>query len=165
MHEIGSLVIYGTNGVCRVEDLREESFTGEARPYYILRPTADTGNSKIFVPADNEVLLATMHEPLSAEALAEVIRETPAMTETEWQGDGRARSKRCKEILSSGDRAHLISLIKTVKQSGRTPTAAEDAACLRAAAMLYEEFSLVFDLTPADMIPTILGETEPKRKE
>ena len=165
MHEIGSLVIYGTNGVCRIEDLREECFTGEARSYYILRPAADTGNSKIFVPADNKDLLSAMKKPLSARALAQIIRKTPAMTTGEWGTDGRARSKRCKEILSSGDRAALISLIKTAKSCGYTPTAAEDAACLRAAAMLYEEFSLVFRLLPTDVIPIILGEIQPKCKE
>ena len=165
MKRIGDLVIYGTNGVCRVEDLREESFAGVARSYYILRPISDTGNSKIFVPADNEALLALMYKPLSAAELAKVIRSAPLLTDPEWPKDRRMRSKKCKEILSSGDRLRLISFVKTVQKSAVPPTVAEETACLRAATMLYEEFSLVFDLTPADMIPTILGETEPKRKE
>ena len=160
----GELVIYGTSGVCRIEDIGEESFTGEVRPYYILRPTADTGNSKIFVPADNEALVASMQPLLSAEELLTLVGNTPAIARREWPQDGRARNKRCKEILSSGDRASLISLIKTVRTVGHTPTAAEETSCLRAAAMLHQEFSLVFEVTPAEMIPLILGETEPKIK-
>ncbi|MBQ8174351.1 MAG: CarD family transcriptional regulator [Clostridia bacterium] len=161
----GELVIYGTSGVCRIEDIKEESFTGEARPYYILRPTADTGNSKIFVPADNETLVGSMQRLLSAEELLAAIRETPAIPSEEWPQDGRARNKRCKELLASGDRTCLISLIKTVRVGGHTPTAAEETSCLRAATMLHQEFSLVFEVTPAEMIPLILEQTEPKIKE
>lgn len=158
------LVLYGTSGVCRIEDIREESFTGEVRAYYILRPTADTGNSKIFVPADNEALVGSIQRLFSAEELLQAIAETPAIPREEWPQDGRARNKRCKELLASGDRACLISLIKTVRTAGHTPTAAEETSCLRAAAMLHQEFSLAFEVTPAEMIPLILGETEAKIK-
>lgn len=164
-HNVGELIIYGTNGICRIEDIREENFTGVARSYYILCPTEGSCRSKIFVPTDNEALVAMMHELLSPEELLAVTRATPCAAENEWPQDGRARNKKCKELLVSGNRASLISLIKTVKGAGYKPTAAEENACLRAAAMLYEEFSLLFDLPFSDMIPVIMGKIEPKRKQ
>ena len=163
-HTIGKQILYGTSGVCRIEDIREESFTGVTRSYYILCPLGDAGKSKIFVPTDNEALVAMMHELLSPKALLELTQATPRIGASEWPQDGRARNKKCKELLASGDRTSLIALIKTVCAPGHTPTAAEEAACLRAATMLYQEYSLVLDLTLADMIPLILGKIEPTIK-
>ena len=51
-------------------------------------------------------------------------------------------------------------MIKTVSAPGHTPTSAEEAACLRAAAMLHQEYSLVLDVMVADMIPLILSKIE-----
>ncbi len=164
-HSIGELIIYGTSGVCRIEDIREENFTGVARAYYILRPTDNTCKSKIFVPVDNEALVAMMHKLLSPKELLAVTRATPCIEADKWPQDGRARNKTCKELLASGERASLIALVKTISQAGYKPTAAEESACLRAATMLYEEFSLIFNLSFADTIPTIMGEIEPKSKE
>lgn len=155
---VGELVIYGTSGVCRIEDLRDESFAGAARRYYILRPLTETGNTRIYVPADNEALVAGMQELLSGEVLIDTVVNTPAYPAEEWPQDGRARNKRCKELLSSGNRECLIRLVKTVKGGGQTPTPAEESACLRAAAMLYQEFSLSLELDLPDMIPFLLGE-------
>ncbi len=155
---VGELVIYGTSGVCRIEDLRDESFAGAARRYYILRPLTETGNTRIYVPADNEALVTGMQELLSPDALLETAKSTPPYSIEEWPQDGRARNKRCKELLATGNRECLIRLIKTVKGSKQPPTPAEEAACLRAAAMLYQEFSLSLELDLPDMIPFLMGE-------
>ena len=59
--EIGQNVIYGTNGLCRVEDIKEMSFiAGETKKaYYILEPLR-TKASTIYVPLKNEKLVSKM---------------------------------------------------------------------------------------------------------
>ena len=165
MHKIGDTVIYGTSGVCVIEDLREEQFAGTPRTYYILRPLAETGKTRIYVPADNEALVDGMHPLLPPAVLLQTIADTPAFPPEEWPEDGRLRNKRCKELLASGSRELLLRLIKTVRNGIHTATAAEESACLRAGAMLYQEFSLVLELEPTDTIPLILGEISAKAKE
>ncbi len=164
-HAIGELVIYGTNGVCKIEDLRNEDFAGEARLYYILRPVAESGKTCIYVPADNELLVGGMRELLPADGLLAALAEAGPYLGDEWPSDGRGRNKRCKELLASGNRTALIRLIKTLKTESatRTLTAAEEAVCMRAASMLHQEFCLSFRITPAEMIPFIMGELAVER--
>lgn len=55
MYEVGSLIIYGRNGVCRVEEIKENEISGECRLFYVLKPlyqkcniTIAVDNTKIF---------------------------------------------------------------------------------------------------------------------
>ena len=58
MFRVGECVIYGSSGACRIADVRQESFTGAPREYYVLVPLS--GGSSVFVPTDNEQLVARM---------------------------------------------------------------------------------------------------------
>ena len=64
--------------------------------------------------------------------------------------------------MASGSREQLIRLIKTVLGEGKRPTASEEMSAQRAAAMLYQEFSLSLQLEKGDVIPFIMGEKQPK---
>ena len=55
MFSIGENIIYGTNGICRVGEIRTNPFdASDSRLQYILYPLFDTSNSKIFTPVDND---------------------------------------------------------------------------------------------------------------
>ncbi len=160
MKTVGDLVVYGTNGVCRIADLREETFSGTPRQYYILRPIHEIGNNSIFVPVDNQTLVNEMRAILTPDELYDIVQNTPPFAEEEWPQDGRSRSKFCRELVNSGNREQFIRLIKTVKGSSRTPSASEELCCQKAAAMLYQEFSLVLKIEKAEVIPFLLGELD-----
>ena len=38
MYEKNKILVYGNNGVCRLTDIRRESFTDQPEMYYILLP-------------------------------------------------------------------------------------------------------------------------------
>ena len=166
MRTVGKLVVYGASGVCRIEDIREESFSGSPRCYYILRPLTEQGNSRIFIPADKEKLVGEMRTLLQPEEIYKTVEQTePFSLSTEWPQDGRMRSKLCRDILASGDREQLIRVVKTVFGARKSPSAAEESAAHRAAIMLYYEFSLSLQLEKADVIPFVLGKAKPAPKE
>lgn len=165
MKAIGELVVYGANGVCKIEDLREETFAGAPRLYYILRPMAEQGNSRIFVPADNEKLVEEMKSILQPVELFALVQELTPFAPAEWPADGRARSKVCRELIATGGREQLIRLVKTVGAKTKKRSSSEIAACNRAASMLYQEFSLVLDLVKEDVVPFLLGQMTPPVKE
>ena len=55
MFEIGELIMYGTNGVCRVEGFTRSPFNADdEREYYILKPIHDQSNLVIYTPVENE---------------------------------------------------------------------------------------------------------------
>ena len=54
MFEIGELIMYGTNGVCRVEGFTRSPFDADdEREYYILKPIHDQSNLVIYTPVEN----------------------------------------------------------------------------------------------------------------
>lgn len=165
MKTVGELVVYGASGVCRIEDVREEAFCGSVRRYYILSPIAKQGNSRIFVPTDNEKLVSEIRGVLRPQELFALVKEAQPLSDAEWACDGRARSKICRDILASGKREMLVRLIKTVYGQKRNPTASEVSVCFRAAILLHQEFSLSLALEKADVIPFIMGECSPAVKK
>lgn len=164
---IGDTVIYGTNGVCRVENLCEMDFGSSRGMYYVLRSVADKSGTVIYVPADNDALLSSLKPLMSAEELACLAHTTDPADGEVWPRDARLRNKLCKEMLATGDRTQLILLVKSLIRDGRRDgaqgkkiSAATEALLSRAQAMLYEEFSLVYDMKEEELVPFLFGECE-----
>ncbi|MBE6546378.1 MAG: hypothetical protein E7668_02910 [Ruminococcaceae bacterium] len=166
MFEIGSYVIYRAEGVCKISDIRNESFGavgGESR-YYILSPLNDE-KSTVFVPTDNNALLGMMRPLMSAEEICRLVMELKN-ERMEWIPESRARNTKFKEVLSLGDRRELIVLVNTVHEHmeeavkcGKKPTGTDENAIRRAIRLLYEEFAATTDLkTEEDIIPLLRGE-------
>ena len=155
MYRAGDIIVYGNSGVCRVQEIKKADFGMGERTYYVLRTLSEKASGTIFVPLDNAALCARMHPLLAPDEFKRIVREAQPFSGDAWPSDSRTRTKRLKEILSSGDRLLLIQLVKTLvadRCGGKKYTAADDAALQHAADMLYEEAALLFDLCPGDMI-------------
>ncbi len=89
MFKIGSYVVYRSEGVCVVSDIRTVSFGAlGSTEYYILTPISDK-KSTVFVPVHNEALTSQMRGLLNAEKFSELIEECRGKT-LEWTADGSA---------------------------------------------------------------------------
>ena len=113
MFHVNDVVIYGTEGVCRIKEITLKSFGDTSAEYYVLQPVNKEGQSTVFVPVHNEQLTAKMQYILSADDIIQLIRSMPG-EDTIWLDDENARKLRYKEILAQGDRQSLIQLIKTL---------------------------------------------------
>ncbi len=166
MFEIGSYVVYRAEGVCKVSDIRNESFgaIGKEEQYYILTPIYD-GRSTVFVPLANEKLVGFMRELLSAEEICAMVEEIRG-ERLEWAADSRARNAAYREILSLGDRRQLCVLANTVTEKleqaaaqGRKAGTTDIGALQKAIRMLYEEFLATTDISsPEEILPVLRGE-------
>ncbi|MBR5496328.1 MAG: CarD family transcriptional regulator [Oscillospiraceae bacterium] len=114
MLEINSLVVYGGNGVCKVEGLREENLSGIKRMLYILKPLG-IKSSTFYIPVDSEKLLEKVHKLMGAYEIMDLINEMP-QEDTIRIEDDRARTAQYKSMLLSGDRRQLVKLTKTLYQ-------------------------------------------------
>lgn len=55
MFAVGEYIVYGTNGICRVEEICSSPFDAtDTRPYYLLVPLNNPMSSTIYTPANNE---------------------------------------------------------------------------------------------------------------
>lgn len=156
MTEIGSYIIYGSNGVCRVTDVRSEKLYGKQQTYYILTPVSNPG-AVIYVPADNEALLGRMKEIVCPEEIRSLIAGLKD-EELPWETDNRVRSETFDGIISRGDRRELLLLIRTVyrrklflsEQKKKLGTADENAL-KRAEKLINDEFSFALSIPPEEV--------------
>ncbi|MDU5424486.1 MAG: CarD family transcriptional regulator [Clostridiales bacterium] len=112
MFQKDDMVRYGAHGVCKVEDITEKNFNGEAIRYYVLRPIYND-TSTIYVPIHNHALTQNMRKVLSKEELQSLIQTMPH-EESLWIENEEVRKAQYQEILASGNRAGLIGMLKAL---------------------------------------------------
>lgn len=156
--KIGQFVVYGTNGICSIEDITEMSFTRgmEKALYYILKPEAANA-STIFVPANNEKLMSKMRVLMSKEDIDELILGTRGKS-IKWDSDRRYRTENFHDILAGGVTEDLILMIsciymrkrELIAQNKKLPST--DSNMLKTAEKLVEEeFSCVLGISPEEV--------------
>lgn len=147
MFEARTMVVYGKNGTCRIEEIAEKKFSGQKRTYYILRPVHDQG-ATIYVPVDNEAAGKRMRQILSQEdarRLMEEISDTPDA----WIANEKERKEVFQQMLNQGGRRELAMLIRTIYHQkkcltgrGRKLHAADEQVFKEAKKLLYDEISV-----------------------
>ena len=163
MFAVGDYVSYRSEGVCVVSDIRTEEFNalGKSEEYYILAPLKDM-NSVLYVPVNNEVLVAKMQPLLSADEICALADELRGEL-MDWIDDSRARNAALREILAGGNRRELILLVNTIldriarsAEIGRKITAGDENTLKRAKRMLLDEFAATTDLSTDEELMGVL---------
>ena len=165
MFQVNDTVVYGSDGICVIEEIGPRTFAHKTQEYYILRPLY--GNqSTIFVPTGNEKLCAKMRRLLSAEEIRAIIRGLPGV-EPVWIENEALRKQTFAEILRSGDRKDLLGLLKSLhihqrelRNTGKKFHASDERFMKEAERVLYGEFAHVLHLEPAQVEPMILRELQ-----
>ena len=162
MFEIGTCVCYRAEGICRINDIRNESFGASVgEEYYILSPIKDP-NSTLYVPVNNPLLVEKMLPLLSADEICKMVEELRE-ERMEWRVESRARNHALRDAINSGDRRLLIILINTVTEKrgelatmGKKLTGGDEGMLKRAKKMLLDEFSYTTDIADEDTLMMVL---------
>lgn len=136
----GDFVIYKNNGVCRIEQITEIRFgTAPARKYYILRPQGTDGT--IYLPTEGGENAPKMNKIPSKDEVDALIRAAE-QSPLEWIDNSKVRIATFDRLLSSGDRASILWLLKVLsgKQEGFTACYGTDDVVVLAT---EEAFSLM----------------------
>ena len=156
MLEKGSYVIFGSNGVCRVTDIRSETMYRKVRTYYVLESVNDPG-ATIYVPVDNEALLAQMRKIPDRE---EILKMLDALKDEiiSWEPDNRLRAEQFNGILDRCDLWELLALIRTIREKRRRLAAenkklgsSDDNALKRAEKIINGEFGFALSIPPEEV--------------
>ena len=170
MLTIGDIIVYGSEGVCRVIDLQEMAFPGtdEKKEYYILVPEANA-SSKLYLPKDNDTLMSRVKNLLTYEEVKELISDEN--NTIEWIEDSKARNKYYKELISTYDRKNIFAIAKQLYlvKNGKLDTEVNftnwmEDTLKKTAGILYSEFSYVVDITEEQILPFIAGEIDCNKK-
>lgn len=170
MLEIGAIIVYGSEGVCKVVDLQELSFSGsdDKKEYYILVPETNS-SSKLYLPKDNQILMSRVKKLLSYEEIKELISSDEDIIE--WVEDSKARNKYYKELIATYDRKNIFAIAKQLYfiKTGKIETVSNftnwmEDTLKKTSQILYSEFSYMVELTQDQLLPFIAGEIECKKR-
>ena len=133
MFHVGDYIVYGSNGICRVEEITHPDIAGidEDKLYYVLVPEK-TRDSRLFCPTDNSrVVLRSVITADEAAALMEEVKEIePLQVESERMRDDSY--KKAMKIRKEERESH-----------GKKVTVTDERYMKLAEEGLYSELSLV----------------------
>ena len=112
MYKVGEHIVYGTNGVCRVTEIRNSPFdAADTRLYYVLEPMYDTSNSVIYTPVENtNVVMRPLITAEYAKSLLERFGEI-GLVRVEIE---KKRRDTYRALCMTADPEQYVSVIKTV---------------------------------------------------
>lgn len=156
MFEKGEYIIYGTSGVCRIEDITTMNMASVPKDklFYVLSPSSQKGG-RIFTPVDSQKTI--MRRVLSKEEAAELIDEIPRIEEL-WIINEKQREEKYKECMRSGDCREWIKIIKTLylrklerTAQGKKITATDERYLKMAEDYLYSELEIPLGIPKNEM--------------
>lgn len=155
MVTIDSILMYGSR-ICRLTDIREETFGKVKKEYYILVPIFDTKNT-IYVPKCNPDLVSKMRAPLTVSEIEQLISQV-SEKEAIWFEDSKQRPLKCKEIFETGKHEEIILVIKgfmehkkALEKQGKNLHSTDEIMLQRAKKAIYEEFAYALNIKPDDV--------------
>ena len=153
LFKIGDTVVYGAQGICKIDSVETKLIGRQKQDYYVLKPIFNQ-NTSVFVPVDNEALTAKM---LSALTKAQINGLAKKVTDIEVikASDENQKRELYKSILSSGNRERLVSLIKTIRferdtrrEAGKKLNISDEQTLRKAESLLYNEIAFVLGVEP-----------------
>lgn len=160
MYKKDDIVMYASQGVCKITDIVTQEVCNQSSEYYVLQPVY-SNTARVYVPVSNENLTGKMRRVLSKEELDNMIDSIPDVAD-EWIENDHARKEHYKEIISGSDRFSLICMIRELymhkellAQQGKKLHASDERFFKEAEKILYEEFALVLNIDTKDVLAYI----------
>lgn len=161
MFEVGSTVLYGSDGVCMIQDITHKDVGGISGDYYVLEPIYQK-KSVVFVPLANERLVGRMRNILSTEELYALIDSMP-VEPMRWISEEGDRKATYKDIITRGNCSELMRLVRTLyrhrdeqETRGKRLHASDDRFLKTAEKMINDEFAIVLQIDP-EQVPSFVS--------
>ena len=153
MYEIGQLIVYGNEGVCRVEEIGTPKITG----------VDNHREGKVFTPVDSKVF---MRPVITREEALALIDRIPQMTAQVYENSNlRFLNEHYQQCIQDYTCADLLQLIKDVRAKRRRMTErgkklglVDERYMKRAEEMLHGELAIALDM-PREQVPQFISDT------
>ena len=148
MFHVGDYIVYGSNGICRVEEITHPDIAGidADKLYYVLVPEK-TRDSRLFCPTDNSRVV--LRSVISAEEPDALMKEVKGIEPLQVESE-RMRDDSYKKAMKSCDLRQCVQVIKALlirKQEreahGKKVTVTDERYMKLAEDGLYSELALV----------------------
>ncbi len=150
MYEVGTSVLYGRTGVCRVEGIGTPPFQkNDGHRYYMLRSVFSTSGELIYIPVDTSVSIRPL---INSGEASDYLNLFPQLKPKAFNSRRPAELiAHYQELLASCDLKSFLLLIKEVyfKQKELKKLGQVDTRYLKIAERLVcEELAAVLDTVP-----------------
>ncbi len=152
----GEYVVYGSKGVCLIQDISEIDIPGaeKDRLYYILQPVQNA-NGVVYLPTDSTK--AVIRRVMSRDEADQLIADFPQIARLEVT-DEKQREASYKEALRTCSVYAWVGIIKTLSErreerlaAGKKATALDERYLKAAEQELYGELSIVLGIPKEEM--------------
>lgn len=165
MYNIGDLVLYGGEGICKIKCIEEKKIADRVIKYYVLTPEG-ISNSVFYVPMEGKTAEEKIRKIISGKEIKEIINKvSPAL----WEENDRIRRDNYNKAINCADREMIVSLVKCcdihkeeLSSQGKRLHKVDEYFYSEVEKLLYGELKNVFRLEKNDIIPFILGKYEPE---
>lgn len=152
MYKIGEFIIYGSNGVCEVQNIGKLNIRGidKKNTYYTLIPIDENG--KIFAPIDTKVF---MRNVITYEEAQRLIKLIPSIKEKQCNEKNiRLLQGYYQDLLKTHDCVDLLTVISSVndkkanaKKNGKKLGQIDDRFMKIAEGLINDEFSVALGIS------------------
>lgn len=150
---VNDVVLYGNEGVCRIDGITRRSFGDASDDYYVLHPV-NNRQLTLYVSVSNGNLETKTRKMVTPDEISEIIDST-AKTDPFWISDENERKVKFKEIISSGDRRKILDIIRSIclyrdsqLQKRKKLHTADEYLLKDAEKIIYDEFAYVLNIEP-----------------
>lgn len=162
MYNISEYVFHVIRGICQIEDIRVEKFTGSPQNFYVLHPIYEKPDSKLYVPTESGDTY--LKQIFSKEELDSVIAES-AKENIEWIDHNSRRKNYFTDILHNGTPAQTIALIRflsnrkrELEKSGKKLIATDERILSELHKKVDRGFSFVLGIDESDVAQYVLDQ-------
>ncbi|MBO5448964.1 MAG: hypothetical protein J5994_06510 [Ruminococcus sp.] len=156
MYKTGSVVSYGSSGVCRIDGEIRQRVKGEMKQYLVLKPVF-RDNSTVYIPLDNNKLMSRL-KPVITDTEAEEVISAMSDCDERWISDDGQRTVLFREILSEGDVKRVAMMVhslymhrKSQLAKGRKLHASDEHFFKDAEQLLFDQLAHALGIQPDEV--------------
>ena len=167
MFHVGEVVLFGAEGVFRVEEIAPKKIGKTVTEYYVLRSLYRSSNV-MYIPVGRGGLEEKIYPVMSRQEIDDLISAMP-QAGCCWVENENERKLRFKEILGCGDRLAVAGLIRTLyehrlnqEKTGKKMHLSDERFLKDAERLLYDEIAHVMQIEPSQVAGVIGGRLDPE---
>lgn len=165
MFNVNDVVVYGSQGICRIVGVEEQKTGEERKAFFILKPEKDSG-ATFYVPTWNQKALSKLRKVMTMQDVNSLIDSMPDSKPT-WIDNEKERRETYKKILATGDPAAVISMVQALfvykkqrEAEGKRLHMADEQFLKDAEQLLYNEWQYVLNMDKDELMAYIFSRTE-----
>lgn len=152
MFNIGDTVVYGSQGVCKIDCVETKQIGKQSADYYVLKPLFNDSTS-LFVPVNNDKLTSKIRDVLTKAQLDDFVKKIPDIELLTYADENQKRELYKLKLSESIE--SLAAIIKTIrhekdfrKQNNKKLNIGDEQTLRKAEQLFYNEIAFVLSVEP-----------------